>query len=441
MRPYASWVKKRTQRIDTYEAKFDGRTELGDGSVRFGARLSRIGVFDYGDHKELRPSEEVFSKEAIDSFKGIVVTDGHQGWVTPESWKKLAVGHVGDDVRRDGDFLVASIIIKDAAMLAKIDAGERVELSMGYEVDLDATPGRTDAGEEYDAIQRGIRGNHAALGPKDWGRAGSAVRLLDRKHMKMKMKSDPNVKEEHDPAGSVSVIQEGLRMLSGHEVFVSLAGEHADGAAYAPGMPPANQRIDAPSTNEDQKLEAVTKRADSAEARADRESERADKADKRADAASARADKAEAERDDLKTKLAKATEDSSKADGNVEKKIDEAIALRDSARVILGATFDFKGKKPREVHEAALKKADPEAKFDGKSDGYVEARFDLAVEQARKDQEATGAVNAATSEQTGGKGTPPKKSILDEAEEKADAEAKKAFVAGPPAGALFVRKA
>jgi len=142
----------RTQRIDTYDVKLDGRTELGDGSVRFNARLTRIGVFDYGDHKELRVADEVFSKEAIDSFKGIVVTDGHRGWVTPETWRQLARGHVGDDVRRDGDHLVGSVVIKDADMLAKIDSGDRVELSMGYEVELDETPGRTDAGEEDEEI-------------------------------------------------------------------------------------------------------------------------------------------------------------------------------------------------------------------------------------------------------------------------------------------------
>lgn len=42
----------RTQRYDFIAAKLDGRTELGDGSVRFNARLTRTGVFDYGDHKD-----------------------------------------------------------------------------------------------------------------------------------------------------------------------------------------------------------------------------------------------------------------------------------------------------------------------------------------------------------------------------------------------------
>jgi hypothetical protein len=50
-------------------------------------------------------------------------------------------------------------------------------VSLGYETDLDMTPGTAPDGTRYDAIQRRVRANHVALGPSGWGRAGSAVAL------------------------------------------------------------------------------------------------------------------------------------------------------------------------------------------------------------------------------------------------------------------------
>lgn len=167
----------RQRRVD-FVGRLDERTVQGDGAVRFSARLSRIGVFDYGDHKEFREPREVFHPDAMASFQGIVVTEGHQGWVYPDTWRERAVGHVGDDVRRDGDYLVASVVVSHAETLAKIDSGELVEISLGYEVDLEARPGEYE-GEKYDVVQHRIRGNHAGLGPYGWGRAGREVRLLD----------------------------------------------------------------------------------------------------------------------------------------------------------------------------------------------------------------------------------------------------------------------
>lgn len=118
----------RFDRFNLSHADAKKSTPLGDGSLRVPARLTRVGVFDYGDHAEARLPEDVFAKPALDSFKGLVLTEGHPNFVTPENWREIAVGHVGD--------------------------------------------------EHYDAIQRNIVGNHAALGPVDWGRAGPNVRVM-----------------------------------------------------------------------------------------------------------------------------------------------------------------------------------------------------------------------------------------------------------------------
>lgn len=166
-------------RYDT--AKFSKVRSAPGGGIRVDAALTRTGVFLYknpdgSERRELRPQEEVFSPESIESFKGAPVTIGHQGAVTAETWATKAVGHVGEDVRADQNLAVATVTIQKADAISQVRAGSLVELSCGYSVDLDETPGEFE-GQKYDAIQRNIRGNHVALGPAGWGRAGSSVAL------------------------------------------------------------------------------------------------------------------------------------------------------------------------------------------------------------------------------------------------------------------------
>jgi hypothetical protein len=173
----------RSFRIDN--SSLSKATKLPSGALRIPAYLSRVGIFEYkradgSVFKELRQPEEVFAPASIDSFRGAPLTIGHPGKVTADSWKAVAVGHVSDAIipeEADGkQFLAASVIIQDATTIAQIEAGELVELSCGYECESDPTPGEFD-GQRYDAIQRNIVGNHVAIGPKDWGRAGPDVRM------------------------------------------------------------------------------------------------------------------------------------------------------------------------------------------------------------------------------------------------------------------------
>ena len=333
-------MSTRTFRFDAIVSKLDAREELGDGSVRYQARLTRTGVFDYGDHKEARFPDEVFAPAALASFRGLTVTDGHRAHIDGENWRDFAVGHVGDDVRQDGDFVAASVVIKDAEMNASIASGKHLEFSMGYMVDLEPTEGELD-GQKYDAVQRNIRGNHAAMGPANWGRAGRDVRLTD--------------------------------------------------ASYAPPVSiPASKnlaRIDAPASNTDEsglRKDLETARNDADRIRAER------------DAATARADKAEAERDAAKTSL-EAAEKKSKDDGEgFEDRVQARVQLVSDARAILGADFDFKGKSDRDIRIAAITKVD--SKFDpkDKKDGYLEARFELAVPQVKADREELAKTNEIT---------------------------------------------
>lgn len=149
--------------------------------MRVDAHITRTGVFEYRQpdgsiRREYRPEDEVFHEDSLDSFAQKPVTDDHppEGRVTGENAGKLARGTLGENVRRDGDHVAASIVILDAALVRKIERG-KVQVSCGYTCDLDETPGVTPAGERYDAIQRNIRGNHVAV--VDVGRAGPTARI------------------------------------------------------------------------------------------------------------------------------------------------------------------------------------------------------------------------------------------------------------------------
>lgn len=165
-------------------ARLDAVVRTPQGGIRAPARLTRTGVLTYRttdgrERREYRPPTEVFADASLASLRGATVTDKHppSGMVTPETFKQLAVGHVGDDVRADGGFVAASVVVNDAAEVALIDSGERCELSCGYDCQLDDTPGVTPEGERYDAVQRGITYNHVALLPPGTGRAGPDVAL------------------------------------------------------------------------------------------------------------------------------------------------------------------------------------------------------------------------------------------------------------------------
>ena len=168
------------KRSDGILAKVDEAT----GFLRLDARLTRIGVFQYGDAEgntwgELRTEDEVFRPEAMRSFEMVVLTDDHpEDFVSAENVRDVQVGHVGSDVRRDGDFLVASILVTNAETIAKIRDGKQ-ELSCGYTAAVVQDSGVAEDGTPYAGRQTRIGGNHVAI--VDHGRAGSDCRLLTKR--------------------------------------------------------------------------------------------------------------------------------------------------------------------------------------------------------------------------------------------------------------------
>lgn len=153
--------------------------------------FTRTGVFLYHtadgkEFRELRHPDDVFKTDSVATLDDAPVTVLHPTKqrgdgsfesieVTPANWSELARGRVASP-HRDDIYLAGDIRVMDAATIKALEAKELVEVSCGYTCKLDSTPGVYE-GQSYDARQYDIAYNHLALGPLNWGRAGSAVRV------------------------------------------------------------------------------------------------------------------------------------------------------------------------------------------------------------------------------------------------------------------------
>ena len=139
--------------------------------------VTSTGIFEYQNpdgttRRELRLPEEVFDPASLASYKGKPVILTHEaGVVDKRNVDQEHIGTILSEGYQDGENVRAEIIIHDTDIMKK--SGLR-ELSLGYALDLDRTPG-VWKGQPYDAIQRNIRINHLAL--VDKARAGEKARL------------------------------------------------------------------------------------------------------------------------------------------------------------------------------------------------------------------------------------------------------------------------
>ncbi len=158
------------------------------GGLKIPACPTRVGVFPYllpdgTTRREYRPPEEVLDPASLASMSHAPVTllhpeiEGVRVPVTPDNYRDVTVGHIGAEVRPQGDHVATTVFIQDRAAILKIKQEGFRELSCGYSCVLDPTPGVSPAGDIFDVIQREIVYNHVALGPRDWGRAGPTAAL------------------------------------------------------------------------------------------------------------------------------------------------------------------------------------------------------------------------------------------------------------------------
>lgn len=156
--------------------------------------IARTGVLEYapdevpieargdGPVRVARLPEDVFASEAIGSFEGKPISINHPDeFVTPETWRELAVGHAQNVRRGEGeasDLLLADLLITDQEAIDLVRGGLR-EISCGYDADYEQEePGR--------GWQRNISGNHIALVRQ--GRCGPRCKINDNREDTMSTK-------------------------------------------------------------------------------------------------------------------------------------------------------------------------------------------------------------------------------------------------------------
>jgi len=168
--------------------EISGTSRTADGYLVADAPFARIGIYEYAGRemgmpekttvKIQRDGDVVFSDASMASFSHKPITLGHPPVnVNRDNWSKFAKGYTGDWVKQDGKVVRTPMIVKAGDAIDAVEAGT-VELSAGYSVEVDMTPGINDEGEAYDGRMVGdIIGNHIAIVPR--GRAGSMCRIGD----------------------------------------------------------------------------------------------------------------------------------------------------------------------------------------------------------------------------------------------------------------------
>lgn len=171
--------------VNRYDFAQIKATRTDEGFIVDAPIVGRVGVQVYRNadgstRRELRLPDDVFKADSLATFAGKPITDDHPGEpVTSKNFKKYAIGTMTGNAYQDGDNVRVPLVIHDGEAIEKIDKGGKRELSLGYKVDLDETPGEHPEYGPYDAIQRNPRINHLALVGR--ARAGSIARLnLDR---------------------------------------------------------------------------------------------------------------------------------------------------------------------------------------------------------------------------------------------------------------------
>ena len=352
--------------IDKYEL-------TPEGYLRCWSTIARTGVQMYTDsdgsvRREYRPETEVASPESLASFAGKAITLEHPPVLLDSAnTKDYQIGFSGTEVVYDNGFVRAVMTITDDEAIKRIMRGDAKEVSAGYRVNYEATPGVTDSGENYDGIQKEISGNHIAVVRR--GRAGPQVKL----HLDRLDAADPSlITPLEEPSMTAKVNFDGAEFEVTESVALAITKE----------------REDARMSYEDMKKKCDELQAAADSMKADMASME-EKMKAKQDSAEGRADALSEENAALKSDLEAAKQ------VNVDSIVEERIALIDKARPSLDSAFDFTGKSVREIMEASIKAVRGDADLSDRSDDYVTAMFDTLAEAGARDDSGTSELRKA----------------------------------------------
>lgn len=188
-------MKFKTQLVD--DIHVDKYDETPEGYLVFkDIKISRVGLQDYKGYElglefddddydktfvVYRAPDEVFSEDSLKSLTMKPVTNDHP-WellnsTNHQEWAKGTTGSTASKAEDGEHVLLDQLLITDSELVSDFKMGLKTELSVGYIVGWDETPGITHDGKAYDLKQTNIRGNHVAVVAR--GRCGQSCNLTD----------------------------------------------------------------------------------------------------------------------------------------------------------------------------------------------------------------------------------------------------------------------
>lgn len=198
--PQAQWVNRRDAADDdggggnggetgTWRQRYDTPgnvllrpVERDDGSLLAEGFVAKPGILVYKDRegnttRELIPAEELHRSDSLGTLARVALTLEHPDVdVSKDNVGTLGVGDVDSiiDASEAGGFVRIRLAIRRADAIKAVKAG-KVQLSPGYRVRVDPTPGIDPRFGPFDAVQRNRQYNHVAL--VDMARGGPDIRL------------------------------------------------------------------------------------------------------------------------------------------------------------------------------------------------------------------------------------------------------------------------
>ena len=319
--------------------------EMPNGFMSMIANLTRTGIFTYSETgedgktrmiRQLRLAEEVFSEETVASLSGLPLTNNHPSeLISPDNASDYIVGMTSDQPKRifapihntdseEEEYVQQRMTVFDGPTIKDIRTGRKREISLGYTCNLDYEKG-TYKGQPYDAIQRNIRYNHVSLVNKARGGPNCKI-LLD------------GVEVNFDGESNEQILETEMKKFKfkGKELEVS-DDVHAVLVTLSDSLTETTKSLE--------RQNAVT--------------------------------------DELTSKLKVQTDADDQA--AFRKAVKARVSLESRAQKILGEAKNLDSLTDREIKEACIKEMRDGLDLAGKSDDYVDARFDVVCEDHKEE--------------------------------------------------------
>lgn len=343
-----------------------------NGFLTYDFIAAQTGVFPYFDFElgkvvyELKHPDDLLTDEVAQQLCNIPITEDHP-WelVTTDNAKEYVKGMTNNSAGIKGNKLAGQGTVFDSGLIGKVLNGNKKECSLGFTCVVVDESGVYD-GKPYDRRQTEFSINHLAMVTE--ARCGPECSAkLDSKEV------------QH----AIQIRMDEIEKYKNSEGEVKTMKYKLDGIEYDIPEVVAN-KLDSLSSDNTK----LTKEVGSLEGKLDGKNDVIKKQDEKI------------------TELEKNTMSTEKLDEAIEQRLE----LAENARIILGDEYDFAGKTNQEIKVDCIKESlDKEFKADGKSEDYINARFDTLVDFLNKESSSIGDNNLKFVKKSDGSGLEEKK--------------------------------